>query len=144
MEKELKPVNCGCGGEAYPRSYVNTFHVTEDGYDHTVYCNKCNIETKMYDTEAEAVTAWNRAMSGSAEEKLKAFWDGMSAEMKEERTAKVVRKTKIYNLPAATPHVIYTREEWWDECENCNTTVEPSDRYCSHCGAKLDWSERDE
>lgn len=66
MSDELKPVRCGCGGEANTRSYVNTFHVTEDGYDHTVYCSKCNIETKMYDTETEAIEAWNRAM-GSTE-----------------------------------------------------------------------------
>ena len=56
-----------------------------------------------------------------------------------EQTAKVVRKTKTYNLPTAIPHVIDTREEWWDECENCNTTVQPSDRYCAHCGARLEW-----
>ena len=65
MTDKLTPVRCGCGGEANTRSYVNTFHVTEDGYDHTVYCSKCNIETKMYDTEAGAITAWNRAMGAT-------------------------------------------------------------------------------
>ena len=55
MTDELKPVRCGCGGEAYCRSYENAIRVTEDGYDHAVYCSKCNIETKLYDTEAEAI-----------------------------------------------------------------------------------------
>lgn len=50
---DLKPVHCGCGGEA-----------NWDCLDgkHQVGCLDCGICTKSYGTEAEAVAAWNRAM----------------------------------------------------------------------------------
>lgn len=86
MTDELKPVRCGCGGEANIYAYEARWKKTEDGYQRSVGCLKCGIATQLYDTGAEAITAWNTAMSGSAEEKLKAFWDGMSAEMRAERT----------------------------------------------------------
>ena len=57
MNKELKPVRCGCGGKAKVAPYHG------DGYESFyVYCQKCNIETDYYEFEAEAITAWNRAM----------------------------------------------------------------------------------
>ncbi len=65
MSEELKPVRCGCGGEAKVES--------ANGYDpfaekkkpnlwYGVICRKCKIQTKSYYTEAEAITAWNKAM----------------------------------------------------------------------------------
>ena len=54
--EELKPVPCGCGGEA-------VVHEQEYG-EYEVYCPRCFITTDDYNTEAEAVTAWNRAMGG--------------------------------------------------------------------------------
>lgn len=65
MSEELKPVRCGCGGEAKVES--------ANGYDpfaekkipnlwYGVICRKCKIQTKSYYTEAEAIQAWNRAM----------------------------------------------------------------------------------
>jgi len=57
MNDDLKPVRCGCGGEAKVAPYHG------DGYESFyVYCQKCNIETDYYEFEAEAITAWNRAM----------------------------------------------------------------------------------
>lgn len=61
----LKPVNCGCGGEAKVES--------ASGYDpfaekrkpnlwYGVICKKCKIQTKSYYTETEAIEAWNKAM----------------------------------------------------------------------------------
>lgn len=54
MTEDLKPVRCGCGGEAVI------------GYTDSclcyVECQKCETETRIFRTEAEAVTAWNRAM----------------------------------------------------------------------------------
>ena len=60
MSEKLKPVNCGCGGEAK----VTPYH--GDGYESFyVYCQNCNTDSDYYETEAEAITAWNRAMSGN-------------------------------------------------------------------------------
>lgn len=71
MNKELKPVRCGCGGptkidyifiETY--SYEHDCPVDEPAY--RVYCKQCGISTPCaYPTEAEAVTAWNRAMGAT-------------------------------------------------------------------------------
>ena len=48
---------CGCGGEAWTRHDPRTR--TWRGY-----CATCYIATEEKATEAEAITAWNRAMSG--------------------------------------------------------------------------------
>ena len=55
MSEELKPVNCGCGGEAKVDQ--------TDGYDeYQVYCPKCFMSSGTFNTEAEAIQAWNKAM----------------------------------------------------------------------------------
>ena len=56
-----KPVKCGCGGEA------KTWEFTSGRW--YVKCLKCSIGQMIaYSTEAEAVTAWKRAMG--AERKI--------------------------------------------------------------------------
>ena len=62
MTDELKPVRCGCGGEA------RIGKIYGDAW--TVECTECAIQSGCYDTEAEAVTAWNRAMG----ERTKGEW----------------------------------------------------------------------
>lgn len=120
MSEELKPVKCGCGGEAYLYSDVNEHTGVIRTY---CECRKCGIRTHPQLSKENAIKAWNTAMRGNTEEKLKAFWDGMSAEMKEERTAKV-------------------KEEWGlAMCCACKKRVFPYDKYCSHCGARLEWDE---
>ncbi len=57
-----KPCKCGCGGEAEVDCYLGCIS-THDLY--YVYCKNCYIQSANYKTEAEAVTAWNRAMSGT-------------------------------------------------------------------------------
>lgn len=128
MRSELKPVRCGCGGEAIIG--LKEWEDRKGNYHENsfVYCNDCSISTGGYLTEAEAVTAWNRAMSGSAEEKLKSFWNGMSAEMREERTAKVEKVTRVSS-------VIRT-----GRCGGCGYDVIDSYKHCPNCGAQLDWS----
>ena len=120
----LKPVRCGCGGEA--ELYHNFGGLS------FIYCKSCDITTTGYDTEAEAIEAWNTAMSGSAEEKLKAFWDGMSAEMKEERTAKVTEQE-----PSGLPSQNYYMTKGF--CEKCGMYLEHRWSYCPGCGARLEW-----
>ena len=145
MEKdELKPVRCGCGGEAKV-----DWTVINGAYMAGVVCRKCGIKTAPVwnrfdkdDAIAEAITAWNTAMSGSAEEKLKAFWDGMSAEMKEERTAKVVRKSTSYIAvpPKDTTNYVQPMVSLWDECGNCGMMgMYIGWKYCPSCGARLEW-----
>ena len=60
MTDELKPVPCGCGGEAVvvaePRDGYTSYYCT---------CLDCAINTDYHETESEAITAWNRAMSGN-------------------------------------------------------------------------------
>lgn len=54
MNDELKPVRCGCGGEA---KVITT-------YKSIVVCSNCQILSDGYKTEVEAIEAWNRAMTG--------------------------------------------------------------------------------
>ena len=56
---ELKPVRCGCGGEA------TLVHYWSADYAQTVWyvrCKECDIASGDYFSEAEAVAGWNRAM----------------------------------------------------------------------------------
>ena len=57
------PVRCGCGGETVIMSTPSGRFV--------VGCKKCDICTGLYNTEAEVITAWNRAMG---ERTAKAEW----------------------------------------------------------------------
>ena len=59
MTDELKPVRCGCGGEAIANDYIDRL---ENKTEYFVHCVKCGICSADYDTESEAITAWNRAM----------------------------------------------------------------------------------
>lgn len=56
----LKPVRCGCGGEAIRKHYCYSYG--DDDQYYFVWCERCDIQTKTYPTEAEAIEAWNRAM----------------------------------------------------------------------------------
>ena len=53
MSKELKPVRCGCGGEAEV--------VTARGH-FFVQCENCKIVTRAFRDIEKAIEAWNRAM----------------------------------------------------------------------------------
>lgn len=55
---EIKPVRCGCGGEAKIDKIQSV-----KGNRYSMICQKCLISTAYkYNTEAEAIEAWNRAM----------------------------------------------------------------------------------
>lgn len=75
MSEELKPVNCGCGGEAHIYTYEARWKITEDGYQRSVGCLKCGIATQLYDTEAEAIQSWNKAMGvDKVDELMEHIW----------------------------------------------------------------------
>ena len=103
MTDNLKPVRCGCGGEA------SCYFTHYWGKCFTVQCSECGIETKPYDTEAEAVTAWNRAMG--------------------ERTA----KAKDLDRRSETSMC------WEGICTKCGAYTMHEMNYCFHCGARLEW-----
>lgn len=65
MSEELKPARCGCGGEA--EVIKHTFHGASPSYG--VECTNCHTESsQFYDTEAEAIMAWNKAMGGNVQD----------------------------------------------------------------------------
>ena len=126
-----KPVFCGCGGKAKVEG-----HFLGAKYEYwDVTCAECGISTEAHLTEAEAITAWNKAMSGSAEEKLKAFLDGMAAEMKAE-SAEPERKNGKWI--ATDWKVIY-------KCSNCGNFLNFNGvnagrgdaNFCPNCGADM-------
>lgn len=88
--------------------------ILEDLY--AVECRKCWTRTGTYQpTEAEAIEAWN---------------------LRAERTAKVIEHDASIT---DTDGYKYQRSEYL--CGNCKKKVIGGDEYCSHCGARLDWSE---
>ena len=106
MSEELKPVRCGCGGEA------KTIQAFNKGW--YVYCPKCIMCGSFYSTEAEAITAWNRAMGAT--------------------DMNVGDKETVIIEPFTTDmnHVGYCK---------CGYLVNAEWKYCPNCGAKLEWSE---
>lgn len=36
-------------------------------------------------------------------------------------------------------HTFEEAETWWYECGNCNTQIDPSDKYCRKCGRAVEW-----
>ena len=121
MTDELKPVRCGCGGEAKVDCVIQ-----HDGlYMAGVFCANCGTKTIPFWSKEKdkaidyAVTTWNRAMSGSTEKSSIV-----------ERIAKVetVEKPNVYKCSECGQYFHSTA--WGSPVE-----------YCSRCGAKLDWDE---
>ena len=68
MNDELKPVLCGCSGEAQVVRYsVKDWDLNKWVPAFYVKCKKCGIRTIDYPTEAEAIEAWNTAMGAYRE-----------------------------------------------------------------------------
>ena len=121
MSEELKPVKCGCGGEA------SAYAVPPYRY---IKCSECGIETGRYYTFAEAITAWNKAIGKDMNVPSKAE--------PEERTAKV-EEVDVSRNPNNNVY----------RCLNCGLYMHRTAwgrdvKYCANCGAKLDWSENED
>lgn len=114
MSEKLQPVRCGCGGEPVVGHIEKTSYVPKDRW--YIGCPKCDICTGLYDTEAEVVEAWNKAMG--------------------ERTAKAIEHDASIT---DTDGYKYQRSEYL--CGNCKKKVIGGDEYCSHCGSRLIWDE---
>ena len=106
-----KPVKCGCGGEA------RIGKIYGDAW--TVECTECGIQSGCYDTEAEAITAWNTAMGTSTRRLLEVLVHDATDMNVGDKFAKDM------NVPR--------KGKWlWDEEEDrC---------YCSECGEEDDLS----
>lgn len=75
MTDELKPVRCGCGGEAFTHILGN-----EIAKGYYIACDECGTKTKVFGYEAEAIEAWNRAMGADVNSVVSVF----SSEVKDE------------------------------------------------------------
>lgn len=119
MTDELKPVRCGCGGEAKVISYLSREYCKMAYY---VRCVECGTETDDLHTEAEAITAWNRAMSGATDTNVG----------DKERTAKVEQQRTCWED---------IRPYKEGMCASCGRDVYDHAKYCDECGARLEWDE---
>ena len=113
MTNELKPVRCGCGGEA---------EVLHPSYTHciVVMCGKCGIKTPYMNSEAEAITTWNRAMGATDKnvgdkERKKGEWiyDGIRG-----------------RFPACKCSIC-------GHYENADWALSQGVNYCPNCGAEM-------
>ena len=115
MTDKMKPVRCGCGGEA--RVIKHKYFECSPTYG--VTCYKCGTATNQgFDTEAEAIEVWNRAIGNR-----------MELQTVKERTAKVSEiATRSYCGECG--------ERLDDYDDICG---EPPIKYCPMCGARLEW-----
>jgi hypothetical protein len=109
MSESLKPVCCGCGGEPVVGHIEKTSYLPKDRW--YIGCPKCDICTGLYDTEAEAIEAWNRRVATDMN---------------------VGDKETVIIEPFTTDmnHVGYCK---------CGYLVNAEWKYCPNCGAKLEW-----
>lgn len=119
MSEELKPVLCGCGGEAV------LWHIEFCEQDLYLYhCMSCDTATKFYPSEEQAAAAWNTAMSGN----------------------RMHSHTVILAEPgeeAAKPYKVSKNSKRW-HCGRCSTAVGRFWKFCQKCGTRIDWSVRNE
>ena len=133
MNEELKPVRCGCGGEAE----IDWVLEPSNCYMANVYCNKCGTKTiPFWSTEKDkaidyAVTTWNRAMG---------------ADQFREVTKKIERIENVQECAENARCNERTAKAEWSEvdgchlCGECGFAVCPNcDVYCAGCGARLEW-----
>ena len=120
MTEELKPVCCGCGGEAEVRGFENL----DDSVSIYVCCSKCHTSTVSFtgdQAEANAVEAWNHAMGATDIHVGDKFAKDICVLDK-------VRKGKWKNI------ALFTRE-----CSECGAQFHELeyDNFCPNCGADM-------
>lgn len=124
MTDELKPVRCGCGGEA---NIVFPFMHTEM---YLIECNECGICTSSYNTESEAITAWNRAMSGAKDINVpnKGFWKPVYESEATGFDPSLAGCDPVFNHVCS----ICGQETWTNDLGE-----EYLSDFCPHCGADM-------
>ena len=123
MTEELKPVNCGCGGEA---NIVFPFMHTEM---YLIECNECGICTSSYNSEAEAITAWNRAM-GAKDNNVpnKGFWKPVYASEATGFDPSLAGCDPVFNHVCSICGQEALVDDVGEEYLSC---------FCPHCGADM-------
>ncbi len=96
MTDDMKPVRCGCGGE--------TVIMPTPSGRFAVGCKKCDICTGLYNTEAEAVKAWNTAMG--------------------ERTAKAIRNPQAFFYRCECGYGLCCEKNDMNYCPMCGARLE--------------------
>lgn len=115
-KKQLLP--CGCGGESkviFPFMHTDVY---------LVECNECGICTSSYNTESEAVTAWNTAMGGLLPEGDPQKNVGCKYTTTTERTAKVECVAEVYRGEIVDHYLSGI-------CEICGEPTYDHAKYCS-------------
>ena len=112
---ELKRERCRCGGSGI-------LHISKkEGINYyRVQCESCWIRTFDYQDAAFAVKRWNDVMAEKTAET--------------ERTAKVECIAEVYRTETVDHYLSGI-------CEICGNSTYDHAKYCSECGAKLNWGE---
>ena len=101
MTNNLEPVRCGCGGEAKVDTKLVSCAPVERK---RIYCSKCYISTEWMKSEAEAVTAWNKAMG--------------------ERTVKAIRKPEAFFYRCECGYGLCCEKNDINYCPQCGARLE--------------------
>lgn len=129
---ELKPCPF-CGGEAE----MLTAESMHDGYLFGIMCNDCRSRGDVYDTEAEAIAAWNsRADYHGYEQAAIEAWESIKEwNSRAERTCEFNIKDNMNETEGMG--------DVWIECSACNCVFDfYADEwlmkmgYCPNCGAR--------
>lgn len=121
-ELELCPF---CGGEAE----VLTAESMNGGYLFGIMCNDCRSRGDVYDTEAEAIAAWNTRTERVGERKtINKTGDFATHDTRAERTCKADYRSGGYGIGG-----------WY--CSECggymHDDMQQDMAYCPNCGAKV-------
>ena len=111
IREEMKPCPF-CGGEAR-LTYSTDNHRQPYVTCDTPKCPGCNTYQWHYHTEAEAIEAWNHRAATDTNVGSK--------------VAKVLNQERISRYK-------------FGSCGACGAPVIKPDKYCSECGAKLEWN----
>ena len=150
----MKPVRCGCGGE----TIVLPCFKPNLQRQYIVICLHCQTKTEYKNTEAEAITAWNRAMGAddipsAVPERKKGEWVKVSGYFTPGgdpvwKCSECGKGMHVYGIEANSYNRDYADGQWVS-CPNCGADMRGSEHTahwfatgtgmrCSACGYKCE------